>query len=200
MPRGGTIQFDRTEALEAAMSLFWEKGYEATGLAELLERMGIGRQSLYNTFGDKRSLFVLALSHYYQTRITGLQQLIESNSSPLEGVRAVLRMYESHNTSGNGLGCLVVNSAAESGSFDAEIKTILRDKIKQVEAIFKNALAKAKKDSELRADTDTRALARALVSTAFGTTLMGRVGVSKAMVADVIRMNQKMLDAYAMGR
>ena len=80
----------RTEALEAAMSLFWEKGYEATGLAELLERMGIGRQSLYNTFGDKRSLFVLALSHYYQTRLTGLQQLIEGNSSPLnDSVRGV---------------------------------------------------------------------------------------------------------------
>ncbi len=200
MPRGRTIQFDHTQALEAAMTLFWEKGYEATGLAELLERMGIGRQSLYNTFGDKRSLFVLALSHYYQTRFTGLQQLIKESSSPLEGVRAVLRMYERHNTSGNGLGCLLVNSAAESGSFDAEIKTILRDKIKRIEAMFKSALAKAKEANELRADTDTRALARSLVSTAFGTTLMGRVGVSKAMVADVIRMNQKMLDAHATGR
>ena len=200
MPRGGTIQFDRTEALEAAMSLFWEKGYEATGLAELLERMGIGRQSLYNTFGDKRSLFEQALSHYYKTRITRFQQVIEGNASPLEGVRAILRMIESHNTSGNGLGCLVINSIAESGAFDAEMKTLLRDKLKKLEAIFKSALARAKEANELRADTDTRALARALVSTAFGTTLMGRVGVSKAMVADVIRMNQKMLDAYATGR
>ena len=200
MPSGGTIQFDRTQALEAAMSIFWEKGYEATGLAELLERMGIGRQSLYNTFGDKRSLFVLALSHYYKTRITRFQQVIEGNASPLEGVRAILRMIESHNTSGNGLGCLMINSIAESGAFDAEMKTLLRDKLKKLEAIFKSALARAKEANELRADTDTRALARALVSTVFGTTLMGRLGVSKAMVADVIRMNQKMLDVHATGR
>ena len=182
------------------MSLFWEKGYEAAGLAELLEHMGIGRQSLYNTFGDKQSLFKEALSHYHDTRISGLVQLIDDNSSPLEGVRAVLRMYESHNTSGNELGCLIVNTAAESGTLNAELKTILREMIKKLETTFKKALVKAREMRELRSDTDTRALARLLVSTTFSTSLMGRVGVSKSMVADVIRMNQKMLDTYATRR
>ena len=69
MTRGPDKQFDREAVLERAMEAFWAGGCEATGVSDLLKTMGIGRQSLYDTFGDKRSLFLETLRHYFRTRV-----------------------------------------------------------------------------------------------------------------------------------
>ena len=62
MNPGPDPQFDRQQVLEAAMDLFWAQGFEGTGMTQLLEHVGIGRQSFYNTFGDKRALFIKAVA------------------------------------------------------------------------------------------------------------------------------------------
>ena len=66
-------EFDRDEALERALNLFREKGYEATSVGELVNAMGVQRQSLYDTFGDKHGLFRAALERYSQMRVEQLQ-------------------------------------------------------------------------------------------------------------------------------
>ncbi len=195
MPRGATKQFDRAEALDKAMRLFWEQGYEATGMTELTERMGIGRQSLYDTFGDKRSLFLAALDHYETTVLGMIRAQLEAPGSPIGNIRRVMRLYDKHNTCGNGLGCLLVNSMAESGGLDDGFEPTLLRKTKGVEAMFRQALEAAKAAGEIRADSDTLAIARAMCCLAFGVTLMGRVGVSKAMVRDAIRMNERIIES-----
>ena len=70
---GRKLAFEREIALSNAMDLFWEKGYHGTGLTELLKRMGIKRQSLYNTFGSKRRLFLEAIAYYGQTVVKTLE-------------------------------------------------------------------------------------------------------------------------------
>lgn len=179
------------------MKLFWQKGYEATGLSELLERMGIGRQSLYNTFGDKRALFEESLNHYVATRIAGIASLLHESESAMEGLHGVLKMYERHNTEGNGLGCLLVNSAAESNVLETQTREVLRAHFEKLETHFRKALERAKREGELIATAEPRALARSLVSTAFSTTLMGRAALPKPVVSDVIRMARCLLDSYA---
>ena len=195
MPRGATKQFDRTEVLDRAMQLFWEKGYEATGLSELTQRMGIGRQSLYDTFGDKRSLFLEALDHYAGTRMSRVSDLLKAPGSPLRNIRRVLAFYEQHCTSGNGLGCLIVNTMAESGGMDQSFEHPLKSKMKGIESMFREAFDNAKEAGEIEEDADTLALARAMCALAWGVTLMGRVGASKAMVRDAIRMNMRIIDS-----
>jgi len=199
MPRGAPLQFDRDEALERAMTLFWEKGYEATSLSDLLEHMQIGRQSLYNTFGDKRSLFEEALSHYVSTRIEALKEVLESGPTPLTGVRRALKFYEQQVTSGSCLGCMLANSVAESGAFEDKenIDELLRSKIRSKETMFRNCLERAKAAGELSDDANPLALARAIVSMAFGTTVLSRVGTPKAMNRDVIAMTLRLLDSYS---
>ncbi len=199
MPRGATKQFDRTEVLDRAMQLFWEKGYEATGLSELTQRMGIGRQSLYDTFGDKRSLFLEALDHYVATRLSRVSDLLKAPGSPLRNIRRVLAFYEQHNTCGNGLGCLIINSAAEFGSPDACLDEPVRKRLKLVESMFKRAFDAAREAGEIEARADTLALARAMCSMACGVCLMGRVGMSKAMVRDIIKMNARIIESVAVG-
>src|SRR6202011_688874 len=63
----GVKQFDRDEVLDRAMAAFWTRGYEATSIDDLVQATGIGRGSLYGTFGDKRQLFLAALDHYWNT-------------------------------------------------------------------------------------------------------------------------------------
>ena len=89
MTRGPDKQFDPEIALEKAMRLFWAKGYAATGLNELLATMGIGRKSLYDTFGNKRALYIEALRRYSQTVVSEIHRgLNDPDRSALENVRA----------------------------------------------------------------------------------------------------------------
>ncbi len=195
MPRGATKQFDRTEALDRAMQLFWEKGYEATGLSELTERMGIGRQSLYDTFGDKKSLFLEALDHYEETELGRLRDQLGAPGSAIENIRGVLTIFDQHNTCGNGLGCLLVNAMAESGGTDPSFEEPIRRKAKALETMFRKAFDAAKEAGEIRPDADTLALARTMCALAFGLTVMGRIGLSRAVVRDAIRMNTRIIDS-----
>src|SRR5258708_33130175 len=82
--------FDRDIALERAMSVFWSKGYAATSTDDLLQAMKIGRQSLYDTFGDKRRLYVEALERYQQESVAGHINRLRTTTSPLPGVEALI--------------------------------------------------------------------------------------------------------------
>jgi len=73
MVRGRPVEFDRNVALEEAMQLFWSRGYEATSLPELLERMGIARSSFYQSFGSKQDLFLEAVERYRDHLVAGLR-------------------------------------------------------------------------------------------------------------------------------
>ncbi len=77
MPAGRPREFDETKVLERAMQLFWLRGYGRLGVAELLKHMGISRQSLYDTFGNKRGLFLRAIEHYRATQLSRALGLLE---------------------------------------------------------------------------------------------------------------------------
>jgi len=84
-----TPEFDQEQVLDAALHAFWRKGYEATTLSDLLEATGLARQSLYNTFGDKRALFLASLRRYADVGIGRLSEALEGGS-----VRAAIRDIE----------------------------------------------------------------------------------------------------------
>ena len=79
---------------ERATQLFWERGYEATGMTQLLEHVGIGRQSLYDTFGGKRALFLECLSQYFRDRMGPIMAQLRGPGSPLDNMRRVFQMFE----------------------------------------------------------------------------------------------------------
>ena len=82
-------EFDREDALERATGMFWAKGYASTSTDELLAAMGIGRQSLYNAFQDKRALYLEALERYQRTTVAGHLQRLNGAASPIAGVEAL---------------------------------------------------------------------------------------------------------------
>jgi TetR/AcrR family transcriptional regulator, transcriptional repressor for nem operon len=117
----GVKQFDRNEALDRAMVTFWTRGYEATSIDDLVQATGIGRGSLYGTFGDKRQLFLAALDHYWNT--VGMEMFAELPDP--EARHAIERMFDAliRRASNPKLprGCLFTNTSLECPTCGDEI-------------------------------------------------------------------------------
>src|ERR1700683_4304092 len=107
-------EFNETAVLEAAIQCFWSQGYEATSVRDLAENMGITGASLYNAFGDKRSLYRRALNTYIDGNVSSRVSRVESSLAPREAIETFFSDLIDHATSDKERkGCLVVNSALE---------------------------------------------------------------------------------------
>ncbi len=176
MARGPDKQLDHEIALDNAMQLFWSKGYAATGLNELLETMEIGRKSLYDTFGNKRALYVKALHRYSQTVVREIDQRLNNPDRPaLENVRAVMRDIAARNAEPMSPGCLLGVSMAQFRTDDTEMAGVLRKHMQRVENAYYKAFAKAQAEGDLKPETNVRNLARLFMSAHQGMVLIGRV-------------------------
>ncbi|MDX1387563.1 MAG: TetR/AcrR family transcriptional regulator [Acidobacteriota bacterium] len=174
MTRGPDKQFDRDEVLGRAMEVFWQHGYQGTGMTTLLEHMGIGRQSLYDTFGDKRTLFIESLSHYVSNNLSEVVQILRSPGSPMGNIRRVLDRLEEM-TGQPHPGCLVGNSLAEFGLEDPALAEVLHRYIEKVEDEFCATLTRAKEEGELKSTVSPRDLARLMIAVGQGTMLLTKV-------------------------
>ena len=191
---GRPKEFDREEALDKAMELFWTRGYEATGMRELLQHMGIGRQSLYDTFGDKHSLFIEAVKQYNRRVTQGIVDRLKGDGSPLEKVQSVVRSIGNAVTDGHCRGCLLTNTLIEAAPHDPEIAKAAKTILDRLESTFRLVLQQAVEDGELPNDANVRALARYLTSTIQGLVVMGKASVSRAAVKDIVHVALSVLN------
>lgn len=174
MTPGATKQFDPDHVLEQAMELFWEQGYEATGLAQLTEHLGIGRQSLYNEFGDKRGLFLAALRAYVAHCHSEKLAILNGPGSPLENLHALGQFWLESFDSTSCQGCLLSNTIAEFGDSDEDVNEIVVAAIRSMEDAFCGLFQRAIDAGELREDTNPRNLARMFIATTQGVSLLSR--------------------------
>ena len=165
---GRKLAFEREVVLNHAMDLFWEKGYHATGLTELLERMGIKRQSLYNTFGNKHQLFLEAIAYYGETVVKNLETELLKPGSTVANIEA---FFEKIIVNANMLGCrgcFVLNTLIELAPHDPEVAQEVERLCKQVEKAFELALRQAIAIGELPHGFPTKQMSRYLHHIALG--------------------------------
>src|SRR5258706_12895425 len=143
-------EFDRGEALERATGVFWAKGYASTSTDDLLTAMGIGRQSLYNAFQDKRALYLEALEKYQRTSTAGHLQRLNGAASPIAGVEGLLSGLISDTDDIRALGCMGVGAICEFGSTDPDIAA-LRSKVSPA---FHNRLVERLKEGQAAGEID----------------------------------------------
>jgi TetR/AcrR family transcriptional repressor of nem operon len=189
-----TKEFEPEMALDSAMDLFWRRGYEATSVHDLLAEMGIGRGSMYDTFGDKRALFLAALDRFEESRVSRADEILENSASAVEGIR---RLFE---TTIEGLvsyeprrGCLLANTAVELAPHDEEVAARISRYVRHTEDAFERVLVRGRATGEIPADRDPKALARFLVSTLHGVRVLARAGVDRAVLDDSVRMALEVL-------
>jgi len=155
-------QFDRQEALETAMKLFWEHGYEATSMSMLLKAMGLTAPSLYAAYGNKEKLFQEAVALYgkvYGAKL--LAPLLEGRGTARAAIENVLRISADLVSSpGNPSGCLISFGALKTADPNGPIPRLLRGLRIEIERQFRSRLERAVQDQELPADVDVPRLAR----------------------------------------
>ncbi|WP_163509248.1 TetR/AcrR family transcriptional regulator [Fodinicola acaciae] len=163
MPR--TKEFDPDVALQAAIELFWRRGYEATSMQDLVDHLGIGRASIYATFGSKHDLYLLALDRYC-TDIAGIYTHMLAQSGPaLPGVRALVKAFaDKALTDPDRKGCFVTNAAVELAPADHDVARRVDEGLTGLESALLGSLMRAADQGELGADKDPYALARFLVT------------------------------------
>ncbi|MDM9648673.1 TetR/AcrR family transcriptional regulator [Rhizobium sp. S163] len=123
-------EFNRDEALQKAMAVFWAKGFAATSTDDLLEAMKIGRQSLYNAFGDKRQLYIEALTTYQRNVTAAHLKRLNDTPSPLQGIENLLTGLVAEDERVRNLGCMGIGSVGEFGVMDEEL-VALRSRVSQ---------------------------------------------------------------------
>lgn len=152
-------EFDRDEALEAAMKLFWCQGYVATSLSQLLETMGIGRSSFYAAFGDKRSLFIEALELFSERMRKMLVDACEETGS----LDAIGRYFYSTLLEVPGAwasrGCMMVNTILELADVDPELSVLAERKLAGVESVLEDCFEQAQQTGRYTRDRSARELA-----------------------------------------
>jgi TetR/AcrR family transcriptional regulator, transcriptional repressor for nem operon len=177
MPRPRS--FDEDAVLDRAVQLFRERGYEATSLADLETHLGLGRQSLYNAFGDKKSLFLKALERYQRAVAEGALSHLTSPGAGLDAIRAFFRAsVESLTAPGPKRTCLVANTILERGSQDADALLRCTHARAELERAFRHALAQAKIRGELAESLDVEAAATLLAVQTYGLNVLAKAGAS----------------------
>lgn len=191
--RGRPPEFDYGTALNRAMELFWAKGFVGTSVSELLDRMGIGRQSAYNTFGDKRSLYLKAIAHYQDTVVQGMVDALQGEGSPRRNLRRFIRDAARTDYPLARLGCLCVNAIAGSEVSDKEVARLTRQHVERLVGAVHDAIRRAQALGEIPAQVDALGDARAIVNSLNGLALLRRIGADPSVLSDVANRTIAML-------
>jgi AcrR family transcriptional regulator len=178
-----TKVFDPAAALEAAMEVFWQQGYEATSTDDLLSAMKIGRQSMYDTFGDKRQLYLAALAHYVNSTGQELRRRLTRAPSPLRAIEGFLLDAASGAASDKQRGCMSVNAVCEFGQGDRDVFALLEQGRNSAESLFAELLSQAKAKGELPDSLDTAAGAHFLHTTIRGMRISAKAGASQEQLS-----------------
>ncbi|MDX2160333.1 MAG: TetR family transcriptional regulator [bacterium] len=179
-------EFDRTKTVDKALEIFWCKGYEATSVQDLLDAMEINRGSMYDTFHDKYSLYVEALSRYEATEAAPLFAVL---NEPMTGRAAIDQFFDTlldeitHDTKRKG--CFVVNTIIELAPHDKALHHRVQAILASGEASFERTIRRGQQDGSINAAADAIQMARLLNNTVQGMRVLGKVNPDRAMLHDV---------------
>lgn len=188
-------EFDEGAALEAAIQCFWSRGYEATSVRDLANAMGIAGPSLYNTFGDKRTLYRQALDHYVERGFCDRVRRFESELAPRAAIGAFFdEIIELSLADDQRKGCLIVNSALELAPHDPEFQAALADVLRDMEAFFHRCVKAGQDTGAINASLPADDLARMLLGLLMGLRVLARSRPEPELLRGLVRPALALLD------
>jgi AcrR family transcriptional regulator len=186
---GRPLGFDPEKALEAALRVFWKKGYEGTALSDLTAAMGINRPSIYATFGNKEALFRKALDRY-NAQMTGyMAEALKEPTARGAAERLLVGTADLLSCPGNPKGCLMVQGALACGDEAEPIRKELIARRATGEAALRELFARAKAEGDLPAAADPGDLARYVMAVMHGMSVQSAGGASREELQGVIDLS-----------
>ncbi len=169
--KGRPRSFDEVGVLEKSMSAFWQHGFLATNYDVLEQATGLKRQSIVYAFGDKRSLFLKSLEHYYSTRVSEVLSILSRKGSDLDNVRCVFDNWLATAKDETKRGCLIVNTSGQFGTSDKDVAEIVNVAVDSLRNAFTASFESAQASGEATNRVAPEQLARLTVAAGNGALL-----------------------------
>jgi TetR/AcrR family transcriptional regulator, transcriptional repressor for nem operon len=188
-------EFEEKAVLDAAVQCFWSRGYEATSVRDLAEKMGITGASLYNAFGDKRALYRRALDHYVEPSFGDRIGRFEGKLPPREAIGAFFKeIIERSLSDTERKGCMLVNTALEMAPHDPEFQRVVAEVLVQADGFFQRCAAAGQKNATISPSQAAEDLARLLLSMLLGIRVLARTRPERKLLEGLIRPVFALLD------
>ncbi|GAA3406955.1 TetR/AcrR family transcriptional regulator [Paenibacillus hodogayensis] len=168
-----TKEFDEDAVLLKAMRLFWEQGYEKTSMADLVSHMGVHKRSLYDTFGDKHSLYMKTLKRYGDIIQQWTARIVKNSGSAEDAIRKLLQMTIKRED-GTPRGCLMINTAVELALHDEEFQAWVKEGLNGFEELLRGIITEGQRSGELDASLDADMLSAYLNNAFTGLRVLGK--------------------------
>jgi len=189
-------EFDEATALDAAILCFWARGYEATSIRDLTQQMGITGASLYNAFGDKRSLYQRALDHYIERGSVERISRLEDHMAPRQAITAFFHeIIERSLGDPQRKGCLLVNAAIEVAPHDQGFQQIVADVLIQIEGFFYRCVVAGQRNGSISIAQPADDLARLLLGVLLGIRVLARARPERDLLEGMMRPAFALLDS-----
>lgn len=181
---GRPREFDIDQALDRAMGVFWQKGYEGASLQDLLGAMKIARGSLYKAFEDKHSIYLATLDRYDKTVVdAGIAFLADPSAG--DGVAKIQAMLESVKSDKARRGCFMCNAAIDRASVDAEVEAKVGAMLRRLQDGIAAALKQSRRGSRW-SDARLGSTAASILNTYMGLRVLARAGHSEKALQAII--------------
>lgn len=185
-------EFDENEVLLKAMRLFWEQGYEKTSLQDLVEHMGVHRRSLYDTFGDKHTLYLKTMEKYARITNAAIKTEVQRGRTALESIRLIFD-YLIETNGDQPIGCFFVNSATELAYRDPEVSNLTSELFGNEEQLLTELIQQGQQAGDISPGLDPRLLASSLHATMLGIRVMRRTSTDKQKLHQIAEVSMEML-------
>jgi len=185
--RGRPRKFDTETLLSQAVMVFWEKGFAGTSIEDLVEATGVGAQSLYHAFGDKRGLFIEVLKYYSNNVAQAVIDRLNEEGSPYENIRSIFLKHQELAGSDDPFGCLIVNTSSHfRKNDDLEISAILESQSVKLSTALAKTILRGQTEKEIDQTIDPHVSARILVTIINGIMVGIRSGMPNEFLNDII--------------
>ena len=190
---GRKKEFDEDAVLHKAMRLFWEQGYEKTSMQELVSHMGIHKKSMYDTFGDKQSLYVKTLKRYSEMSEQSVKRGMADTRSAKEAIRLLFEMAIQQQEELPG-GCFVVNTAVELAKHDSEAIDWVHLKWTDTEQLIQDLIVEGQQSGEFSKTLNAEGLSHYFINALIGLRVMAKTISDREKLRQIIEMNMSVLE------
>ncbi|HTI61722.1 TetR/AcrR family transcriptional regulator [Mucilaginibacter sp.] len=187
-------QYDEDAVIDKALSVFWKKGFSDTSSRDLIAATGMSNGSLFNSFGDKTTLYLACLQKYNATYIAALESLLISELPFKEKIQKVFEgTAKKVSATDDYEGCFFFNSSVDSGIHDAAISTLTAAIQLRLEKAFCTAADQARESKQLPIESDSVQIAQYLMMITTGLRAMVKGNASVAEIDHIIHSALKFL-------
>jgi TetR/AcrR family transcriptional regulator, transcriptional repressor for nem operon len=188
------LEFNPDAALNSAMRVFWNKGFEATSVVDLMQATGLSKSSLYGAFGDKRELFLTAYDAYRRDRAREMELTLKQGTAR-EAIEVFFCKVINDATAVEfSNGCMSTNQAVELAPHDPQVRNRVETDFQLIEDALARCIERGQKEESIKSKVEARKLARLFVVAFPGLQVMVRAGAAKPRLADALELLFATLD------